>query len=119
MRRLILGLLSVTFLACAVAPAAASAAVPAPPPDMRRRLFIDTHWDATPPGFTIDPTRAIAIAKTDPKIEAIHRAHHPLNINVYGGSDSHYEIYFFSHGKLVADQSSAPTASSDRRIPDR
>ncbi len=104
MRRLILGLLSVTFLACAVAPAAASAAVPAPPPDVAAPIFIDTHWNATPPGFTIDPTRAIAIAKTDPKMEAIHRAHHPLDINVYEWVHSHYEIYFFSHGKLIADQ---------------
>ena len=108
MRRLILALLSVTFLACAVAPAAASAAVPAPPPDVAAPIFIDSNWGATPRGFTIDPTQAIAIAKTAPKMEAIHRAHHPLDINVYEWVHSHYEIYFFSHGKLIADQVVGP-----------
>ncbi len=108
MRRLILALLSVTFLACVVAPAAASAAVPAPPPDVAAPIFIDSNWGATPRGFTIDPTQAIAIAKTAPKMEAIHRAHHPLDINVYEWVHSHYEIYFFSHGKLIADQVVGP-----------
>jgi Glycosyltransferase family 87 len=104
MRRLFLALLSMTVLACAVAPAAASAATAGPPPDVAAPLFIDQAWGTTPPGFTIDPAQAIAIAKTAPKLRAIHSAKHPLDINVYVWVKSHYEIYFFYHRKLVADQ---------------
>jgi Glycosyltransferase family 87 len=104
MRRLILALLSVTVLACVIVPATASAATAGPPPDVSAPLFIDQHWSAVPPGFTIDPTQAIAIAKTAPKLRAIHRAKHPLDINVYVWVKAHYEIYFFYHGKLIADQ---------------
>jgi Glycosyltransferase family 87 len=104
MRRLILALLSVTVLACAIVPATASAATAGPPPDVSAPLFVDQHWSTVPPGFTIDPTQAIAIAKTAPKLRAIHRAEHPLDINVYVWVKAHYEIYFFYHGKLIADQ---------------
>ena len=76
----------------------------AAPPDVAAPIFVDTNWGATPPGFTIDPMQAIAIAKAAPKMQAIHRAHHPLDINVYEWVHSHYEIYFFYHGKLIADQ---------------
>jgi hypothetical protein len=107
MRRLILALLSLTVLACAAAPAAASAAV-IPPPDVEAPLFLDTTWGTIPSGFGIDATQAIAIAKTSPKLLAIHRAEHPLHINVYVWVRSHYEIYFFYRGKLVADQLIGP-----------
>jgi Glycosyltransferase family 87 len=103
MRRLILALLSLTVLAFATVPATASAAVP-PPPDVEAPLFLDTTWNSIPRGFTIDPTTAIAVAKTSRKLRAIHRAHHPLHIDVYVWVTSHYEIYFFYHGKLIADQ---------------
>ena len=36
--------------------------------------------DQFPRGFPIDPDQAVAIAKTAPKMVAIHRAHHPLQI---------------------------------------
>jgi hypothetical protein len=114
MRRRILALLTLTLLACALAPAAASAAAPArstaaaPPPDVAVPLFIDQNWGVTPRDFTIDPSRAVAIAKTAPKLEAIHRADHPLDIDVYVWVRSHYEIYFFYHGKLIADQIVGP-----------
>src|ERR1700733_4412225 len=114
MRRRILALLTLTLLACALAPAAASAAAPArstaaaPPPDVAVPLFIDQNWGVTPRDFTIDPSRAVAIAETAPKLEAIHRAHHPLDIDVYVWVRSHYEIYFFYHGKLIADQIVGP-----------
>ncbi len=107
MRRLILALLSLTVLACAAAPATASAAATAPP-DVEAPLFIDTSWGAVPPGFTIDPSEAVAIAKTSSKLQAIHRADHPLHIDVYVWVRSHYEIYFFYRGKLVADQLVGP-----------
>jgi hypothetical protein len=114
MRRRILALLILTLVACALAPAAASAAAPArsttaaPPPDVAVPLFIDQNWGVTPRDFTIDPSRAVAIAKTAPKLEAIHRADHPLDIDVYVWVRSHYEIYFFYHGKLIADQIVGP-----------
>ena len=106
MRRLILALLTLTVLAC-VAPATASAAVP-PPPDVEAPLFMDQNWSAIPEGFTINPAQAIAIAKTSRKLQSIHRADHPLHINVYVWVRSHYEIYFFHRGKLVADQLVSP-----------
>jgi hypothetical protein len=106
MKRLIVALLSLTVLVCAAAPAAASAAsaASAPPPDVSPPLFVDTTWNAVPPGFTLTPVRAIAVAKTSPKLQAIHRAHHPLEIQVYVWVHSHYEIFFWYHGKRVADQ---------------
>jgi len=107
MRRLLLALLSLTILACVAAPATASAAV-IPPPDVEAPLFLDTTWGTIPPGFTVDPAQAVAIAKTSPKLLAIHRAEHPLHINVYVWVRSHYEIYFFYRHKLVADQIVGP-----------
>jgi Glycosyltransferase family 87 len=109
MRRRILALLTVTMLACAVAPAVASAAATpsaaaGPPPGVAVPLFIDQQWGVTPRGFTIDPSQAVTIAKTSRQLEAIHRHEHPLNINVYLWVRSHYEVYFFYHGKLIADQ---------------
>ena len=95
-------------LACALAPAAASSrdgeAPPPRPADVAAPLFVDQNWSVIPRDFTIDPSQAIAIAKTSPKLQAIHRADHPLNINVYEWVEVHYEIYFFYHGKLIADQ---------------
>jgi hypothetical protein len=90
-------------IACAVVPATASAAS-APPPDVAAPLFIDTHLSVVPPGFHIDPAQAIAIAKRAPKMQAIHRAHHPLGINVLLWVRNHYEVYFYFHGKPIADQ---------------
>ena len=104
MRRLLLALLPITVLAVAVAPATASAATAESPPDVSAPIFLDTQWGTVPRGFTIDPRRALAIAKTAPKLQAIHRADHPLGINVYLWVKNHYEIYFFFHGKLVANQ---------------
>ena len=108
MRRRIFALLTVSVLACALAPATASAASAGPPPGVAAPIFIDQNWSVTPRGFTIDPQQAIAIAKTAPKLQAIHRRQHPLNINVYLWVRSHYEIYFFYHGKLIADQIVSP-----------
>jgi Glycosyltransferase family 87 len=111
MRRLIVALLTLAVLACA-APAAAGAATAGPPADVEAPLFIDPNWGSIPPGFTIDPTQAITIAKAAPKLQAIHRADHPLHIAVYVWVREHYEIYFFYHGKLVADQ----LVSADGRL---
>jgi hypothetical protein len=103
MRRLMLALLSLTGLAFAAFPATASAAA-GPPPDTAPPLFTDSHWTQVPAGFQIDPQQAIAVAKTVPAMEAIHRAHHPLNIVVNVWGRNHYEIFFYFHGKLLADQ---------------
>jgi hypothetical protein len=114
MRRRILALLTLTLLACALAPAAASAAAPArataagPPPGVAAPVFIDQNWSVKPRGFTVDPEQAIAIAKTAPKLQSIHRREHPLSINVYLWVNGHYEIYFFYPGKLIADQIVSP-----------
>lgn len=62
-----------------------------------------------PPGFSIDPAQAVAIAKTSPKLQAIHRAHHPLRYMVNVLVRSHYEIYFYFNGKVIADQLVGPT----------
>lgn len=103
MRRLILALLSLTVVASAAFPAAASAAA-GPPPDTQVPLFQVSNWSQVPPGFRIDAKQAIAIAKTIPAIQAIHRAHHPLRIAPYVWVRNHYEIYFFFRGKVLADQ---------------
>jgi Glycosyltransferase family 87 len=95
-------LVSLIVLVCAVAPATANAA--APPPDTEAPLFQDTNWSKAPAGFQIDAIQAIAIAKTVPAIQSIHRTDHPLHISPYVWVGNHYELYFFFHGKLVADQ---------------
>jgi Glycosyltransferase family 87 len=103
MRRSFLLFVSVILVAFAAAPAAASAAA-GPPPDTEAPLFPAPSLTQTPPGFSINPAQAIAIAKSAPAMRAIHRAHHPLRIAAYVWVENHYEIYFFFHGKLIADQ---------------
>jgi hypothetical protein len=39
---------------------------------------------------------------------AIHRTHHPLQIAVYIWVRDHYEVYFYYHDKLIADQLVGP-----------
>jgi Glycosyltransferase family 87 len=111
MRRLFLVFASLTALALAVAPAAASAATKSagPPPDVAAPLFVITNLKTVPPGFAIDGAQAEAVAKTSPKMQAIHRAHHPLHIQVVLWVQSHYEIEFYFHGKAIADQTVTPT----------
>jgi hypothetical protein len=113
MRRTVLLLLSLLAIICAVAPATASAAS-APPPDTGPPLFLTTNYHKTPPGFTINPAQAIAIAKTSPRMQAIHRAHHPLRITVLTWVGNHYEIYFSFHGKTIADQIIGPAGQLGR-----
>ena len=103
MRRIILLLLPLAAVASALVPAAASAAA-GPPPDVEPPIFQAANWSKVPAGFTISPQRALAIAKTIPAVQAIHRAHHPLHIAVDVWVGNHYEIYFSFHGKLLADQ---------------
>jgi hypothetical protein len=103
MRRTALLILSMIALVCAAAPAAASAAA-APPRDVEAPLFPAADLHKAPLGFEITPARAVAIAKTSPKMLAIHRVHHPLRISVFVWVGNHYEVYFYFHGKLIADQ---------------
>ncbi len=103
MRRSLLAVLSLMALLCAIAPATASAAS-GPPPDVEPPMFQAQNLNRLPLGFVITPQQAVAIAKTAPKLEAIHRAHHPLHWNVYIWAENHYEIYFRFQGRLIADQ---------------
>jgi Glycosyltransferase family 87 len=103
MRRTLLALLPVTILLCAMAPASATAAK-GPPPDVEPPVFQTKNPNALPLGFTVTPAQAMVIAKRSTKLEAIHRAHHPLHYAVYAWAYSHYEIYFSFHGKPIADQ---------------
>jgi len=104
MRRLILALLCVLAAAWAVVPATASASTAGPPPDTEPAMFLAPNGNQVPRGFSIDPNRAIALAKTAPKMVAIHRVDHPLRIVAYVWVGSHYEIYFYYHDKVIADQ---------------
>jgi hypothetical protein len=111
MRRTLLALLSLLALIGALtataATPAASAATPAAnraPTDVEPAIFLAKNPDELPVGFTITPRQALAIAKTSPKLDAIHRTHHPLTFSVYVWGVNHYEIYFAFHGKLIADQ---------------
>jgi hypothetical protein len=107
MRRLTLALLSIVALAWFI-PASAAAKAPGPPPDVAPPVFAQTNLTAVPPGFQIDAARAIAVAKTSPGMQAIHRAHHPLHIVPMLWVRNHWEIYFFFHGKVIADQTVGP-----------
>ena len=100
---MLLALLSLVMLVCAVAPASASASA-GPPPDVAAPLFRVSDLHNVPAGLTIDGAQAIAIAKTSPKIQAIHQAHHPLHIVVMLWIRNHYEVEFFFHGTPLADQ---------------
>jgi len=108
MRRLILALLCVIAAAWAIVPATASASTAGPPPDTEPAMFLAPNGNLAPRGFTITPNQAIAVAKTAPKMIAIHRAHHPLRISAYVWVGSHYEIYFYYEGKVIADQIIGP-----------
>lgn len=107
MRRTLLALLTLLALIGAVAPAGASAATPAadrPPADVQPEIFLVKKPDQRPRGFAVTPRQALAIAKTAPKLDAIHRKFHPLTFSVYVWGVNHYEIYFAFHRRLVADQ---------------
>ncbi len=103
MRRAAMLLVSLVAFACALAPASASAAG-GPPPDTYVPMFPVSSMTKVPPGFAITPTQALATAKTSPKLQAIHRAHHPLQYIVDEMVRSHYEIFFYFRGKPIADQ---------------
>ena len=90
--------------ACAIVPATASASTSGPPPDTEPAMFLAPDGTHVPRGFTIDPNQAIALAKTAPKMVAIHRVDHPLRIVAYVWVGSHYEIYFYYHERVIADQ---------------
>ncbi len=104
MRRTLLALFSLAVLACAAAPATAGAATSKPPIDVEPPIYKATNFDRVPFGFKITPRQALAVAKTAPKLDAIHRAHHPLHYVVDVWGVNHYEIFFTYHGKLIVDQ---------------
>jgi Glycosyltransferase family 87 len=101
MRRLIVAFLF--LVALAAVPATASAAAGAPP-DVEPPLFQVKDLTSIPLGFRINPEQAIAIAKTAPRLKAIHRTHHPLRLLVDVWLENHYEIYFYYHDRVIADQ---------------
>src|SRR6185437_9792872 len=102
MRRILPLLMCLIAMVCAVAPATASAAAGAPP-DVEAPILQTSNLKTIPRGFAIDPAQAIAVAKRSPKMQAIHRAHHPLRISVLVWVRNHYEVYFYFHGKPIAD----------------
>jgi Glycosyltransferase family 87 len=108
MRRLLLVILCLGPVAAALAPATASAAA-GPPPDVAAPLFGITNLNQIPPGFAITPKQAIKIAESAPRMQAIHRAHHPLHIQPVLWVRNHYEIQFFYKGVALADQTVGPT----------
>jgi hypothetical protein len=108
MRRLLPVILCLTALACAIAPPTASAAG-GPPPDVAAPLFSVTNLNQVPPGFTISAKQAIKVAESSPKMQAIHRAHHPLRIDPILWVRNHYEIEFFFDDQAIADQTVTPT----------
>ena len=71
-------------------------------------MFLAPNGTQVPRGFAIDPNQAVALAKTAPKMIAIHRTHHPLRDRPLRVGASHYEIYFYYHGKVIADQLIGP-----------
>ena len=105
---MIVMLVSLVAVACAVAPATATAAAAGPPPDVEAPIFLAKNPNTVPAGFAIDPAKAVAIAKTSKKMQAIHRTHHPLQFAVYIWIRDHYEVYFYYHDKLIADQLVGP-----------
>jgi Glycosyltransferase family 87 len=108
MRRALLILVVCTGVCWPAAAAQASAsaqpaAIPAgPTTDVNLPLYI-VGPGSTPPGFRIDSNQAALVARTSPTMQAIHRAHHPLNLRVWVLLGAHYEVYFSFHGKLVGD----------------
>jgi hypothetical protein len=58
---------------CALALATASAATSKAPTDVEPPIFKATSLDKAPLGFAITPRQALALAKTAPKLDAIHR----------------------------------------------
>jgi hypothetical protein len=103
MRRTFVAVLSLITLLGALAPASALASS-GPPPDVEPPMFQVQYMNRYPLGFAVTPAQALAIAKTSPKLQAIHRSHHPLHYKIDVWTENHYEIYFYFHGKLIADQ---------------
>lgn len=94
-------LLVTAVCALAATPAQARTATP-PPPDVEVPVFPAVSG-TVPRGFTVTPLRAGQIAKSSREIQSIHRAEHPLDYLVFVWAGLHYEVYFYYHGKMVAD----------------
>ena len=102
MRRLILIAASLLAL-LSIAPPASAHAKAGGVTDVAAS-FYPVAPDVTPPGFRIDGARALAVAKSAPEMQSIHRTHHPLKYEVLLWPGVHYEIYFWFHNKLIASQ---------------
>ncbi len=76
---------------------------PGPAPDVAVPMFVASSLAAIPPGFQVDPGRALEIAKSSPAMQAIHRRYHPLQYEVFVWIHNHYEVFFSYRGKLLAD----------------
>ena len=104
------------------APLASSARLPGrssrrrrarPPPARRRTPSRRCSWPPTatqlPRGFAIDPNQAIALAKTAPKMIAIHRTHHPLQIvRLRVGGEPLRDLLLLPRARSSPTRSSAP-----------
>jgi hypothetical protein len=106
MRRLVLIAASLLALLALAQPAAAATAPKSHGVTISDvgASFYPVAPNVTPPGFTVDGAQALAVAKTDPEMVRIHRAHHPLQYSLLVWPAVHYEIEFSYHGKLIAAQ---------------
>lgn len=65
-------------------------------------MFPVANLSVKPAGW-ISARQAFEVAKTSPTMQAIHRAHHPLEYRVYLLIRGHYEVYFFFHKQIIGD----------------
>jgi hypothetical protein len=101
-RKIIVVLCAIGALGVSTAPAQARVAH-APLVDVEIPMYPATSPVMLPRGFKINAGRAFEVAKTSPTMQAIHRVHHPLQYQVNVMVNSHYEVYFSYHGKIVGD----------------
>jgi hypothetical protein len=99
-------LLAVSVALVLASPVAASAAPAALPAEIPTLLFGVSSNALRPPGFTINGNQAIAVAKTSPTMQALHRREHPLRIFVrlwLGGGPHYWYVAFSYHQAIVAE----------------
>lgn len=105
MRRTLLLILMLVASCAAVACPAQARSVNGPTADVTPPLLPVRSLSATPSGFSVTPGAALHVAENSRAMQAVHRAHHPLQYVVNTWGIDHYEIYFSFHGTVVADVS--------------
>ncbi|MEA2668302.1 MAG: hypothetical protein QOJ33_1236 [Chloroflexota bacterium] len=103
MRKIIIALCALAALWVGAPAQAKTQAPKSPLVDVAIPMFPAAGPSVKPPGFEVTAGQAVQAAKTSPKMQAIHRLHHPLQFRVFVLIRSHYEVYFFFHGKIIGD----------------